>query len=299
MLSKKHCYDINYWLFDNVHNKLNIKEEDPLFYNIIDSVHSVWRDINESLPDKTHICKPDSTLMDMPVLKEFKHLFDFIENFAFFKAEAFKDTPKACTKYFKYLERSVQIYYAREIFCTNPESNMCNRYIDNYKSYNPKNVREELNVSKLIMGLVWYQCYRDVVSLFRAVKKQPYRLEVKFRTVQGDVGTTVVVPDAIKEFFRAVYSVLKHIYGIVYFLIFLPVLFILGPYVFFLLIYKFTPLGRQMLRARALLKKKLKTNISYEDIILLNGSSESIFSGSSSDSSYIVGYQASSQSSSG
>ncbi|SCO73383.1 Plasmodium vivax Vir protein, putative [Plasmodium vivax] len=223
MLSKKHCYDINYWLFDNVHNKLNIKEEDPLFYNIIDSVHSVWRDINESLPDKTHICKPDSTLMDMPVLKEFKHLFDFIENFAFFKAEAFKDTPKACTKYFKYLERSVQIYYAREIFCTNPESNMCNRYIDNYKSYNPKNVREELNVSKLIMGLVWYQCYRDV----------------------------------------------------------------------------FTPLGRQMLRARALLKKKLKTNISYEDIILLNGSSESIFSGSSSDSSYIVGYQASSQSSSG
>ncbi|GAW84102.1 variable surface protein [Plasmodium gonderi] len=287
-----HCYDINYWLFDEVSNKLRIKEDNPTFFNIIDSIHNVWDDINNNLQDKTKMCQPDSTLMDIPVLKEFKYLFDYAEDRYVLREEALKDTPNSCKQYFKYIKRFIPIYYTNKSFCSNTNINICNRYLGIYEYYDPKHLSRYIKLSNLLAGLIWYPCYRNVLHIFLSALKQPQRLEVKTRT-RRTVEKNVETPAEINMISLAGKTIFNIIYSFPYYYIMSPFIFILLPIFILFLLYKFIPQGKAMLCTLARIRKKIRNNISYEDVSLLNDNSKSLFRVNSEDSSYNLQYQCS------
>lgn len=124
--NRKHCYDLNYWLYYVVSNDLKINDNDSDFYEIIDRLQDVWKFINNSKKSSDlNSCNTDDTLIDIKVLKEVKCLFYFIEDFSIMKSAAMANTRGACKIYFEYLECNVPLYYKWEKICTVDEDNTC------------------------------------------------------------------------------------------------------------------------------------------------------------------------------
>ncbi|GAW80087.1 variable surface protein [Plasmodium gonderi] len=284
LINKKRCYDLNYWLLEEVSNKLNIKEDHPDFYDIIDKIHIVWKDINNGLIYKSNICMPDSTLMDMEVLKQFKELFDYVEDYKTNLVEAIYRTSSACEKNIGYLNRIIPMYYANKSFCTNPETNICNKYIDNYEEYDPKNIGKYLKWTDVFWKIMMYPCYQKVIKISLSAQTQPQRVDVKYRAPKK-VETSVVAPLPISEPYvqdqvtkESKNSPTNH------FLIIL-IVFTLGQLLAFLLLYKKTHDAHQRKN-----KKKTWNNDFHEDVLLI-GDTDSLQSDNSQDSSYILQYQ--------
>ncbi|EDL42731.1 variable surface protein Vir12-related, partial [Plasmodium vivax] len=78
--NKKRCYDLNFWLYDQVYKNLqSSKQNSEHMGNIIDKVQDVWKNIvDREFYNEEYKCHPDKELLfNIGYLQEIKDLFDF------------------------------------------------------------------------------------------------------------------------------------------------------------------------------------------------------------------------------
>ncbi|GAB67531.1 VIR-like CYIR protein [Plasmodium cynomolgi strain B] len=279
-LSKKHCYDLNYWLYEQVYENLNNNENDENFFKIIDGLQDVWKNINnDKFPNADNLCHPDKTLIDMKYLKDVKHLFDLIEDFSTIKTAAIKDTNNACQKYIDYLKLKVPLYYEWNDVCTMEEENICTRYIDDYPKYNPKNVLENLSVVSLALASIFNDCYQNIINLFTEAEKIEPRTVLKHRGITGPSESNVVkiggraLAEAISDtpqsgnmliginaLATSLFSVVKRFNSYVFNLVAPVGLSLLSLLLFLYVLYKFTPIGKSINLTHKRVKNKFVGN---------------------------------------
>ncbi|SBT57417.1 PIR Superfamily Protein [Plasmodium ovale wallikeri] len=194
--NRKHCCDLNYWLYEQVYNNFNNIEQSEYFYDIIDYLLQVWRNAKkDKFNNRDDICKPKHTLTDMGDLQEIKNLFDFIEDFPLLKYEANNNTSYACKKYVHYINCNIPLYYRWRNICSSETDNTCKKYIDNYDRYHLKNVMYELNKLKISAEYFFNPCYVNVSYLFTSAKRLSTQKEIKRIHVKinhKDVGNRTI-----------------------------------------------------------------------------------------------------------
>ncbi|SCO66328.1 VIR protein [Plasmodium vivax] len=302
---KKRCYDLNYWLCEEVYNKLKPYGLEGELENVIPRIHSVWKKIVEKeIPDKDYKCYPDDKLIyNMSYLKEIKDLFDFFEDFPITRKDIIANAEEACHKYRKYLRPKIPIYYTWRDSC-NIEGFICKRYIDNHEKYRPAGVLFYLD-PWLILTYSSNECFKEVHDVFRDSKKEPKRNDEIYIKIMEKLKrerpsknlVSAKVGEGLRgsEFFipgdndNLMYRITVNGFYFTVEVIIPFLLFIFAVYLLFQMVYKFTPLGRSMLRTRAKVRQRIKPNLDYEDIVLLYGSEESLVS-NSDDNSYNLHY---------
>ncbi|SBT56565.1 PIR Superfamily Protein [Plasmodium ovale wallikeri] len=309
--NNKRCYDLNYWLYDQVFNNSDNNNDDRISYGIVFKLQDIWKNINDDKIESDHgdtheLCHPDSDLFDMKFLKQMKDLFDFIEDFLQVRREAIDDTRKACLKYVEYLRERVPIYYGWDKYCVRQDGNTCTKYIQKYQDYNPKKVLNDLD-GWIYVTFFLNSCYVDVVNIFVQAQEAEKRSAPQKINVLGEgedvrdalVNAIVQAGSTVDKSANSedskgstnaslISMLLKAFYYIANFGA--PVtLSLLGTLMIFFLLYKFTPFGLYLLRIRARIRRKFGPNIRYDDMILLDYSSDSSLS-SSHESLYSISY---------
>ncbi|GAW79036.1 variable surface protein [Plasmodium gonderi] len=306
---KKHCFDLNYWLYEQVFSKL--KENGKLgdVKSLISKFQDVWKKaVDKDFKEKKFACYPDEKLYsNMSYLQELKDLFDFFEDFKSLRKEILDDTFSACTKYCEYLRQRIPVYYTWRDSCL-VKDYACKRYIDDYMKYRPSSLTFYLSF-KVLLSYHKHPCLSDVYRIFVKAKAKPKRndslykdLMYKSESENSDGNSfSAKAEDALpgsplyiksNSDSLVLYYTWKRI-RFTYEKIFPYVLLFLGTLLIAYIVYKvntkFTPLGRSMLRTRAKVRKRIKPYIDYDDIMLLSDSDESLIS-SSTDESYTVMY---------
>ncbi|EDL45429.1 hypothetical protein PVX_090320 [Plasmodium vivax] len=132
--NKKRCYDLNFWLHDQVYKNLqSSKKSTEYLGGIVDKLQSVWQDIvDKEFQGRVFTCLPDKKLLlNMQFLQEIKDLFDFFQDYSEIKGEIIAKPLEACLKYVDYLRQKLPIYYTWRDSCVKEEYT-CKRYIDDY-----------------------------------------------------------------------------------------------------------------------------------------------------------------------
>ncbi|SBT84344.1 PIR protein [Plasmodium ovale] len=293
--SKKHCYDLNFWLYEQVYKNFESNENDENFYKTLDLLIEAWTNINnDKFANEENLCHPDPTLVDMEYLKEIKYLFDFIEDFIIIKTAAIKDTNNACYKYLDYLKKKVPIYYEWKDLCTMEGDNICTRYIDDYVKFNPKNVLENLSVVGLALASIFNDCYQNVINLFTEAEKLPARTLLKHRNSVGKLESTIIktgralaesgsdpMPSGsifvgINAFVSSLFSVMKGFNSYVFNLVTPVSLSLLGILMLFYILYKFSSLRQSIYRTHKKIKNKFGRNKGKDEIGPLSDCSGSL-----------------------
>ncbi|SBS94017.1 PIR Superfamily Protein [Plasmodium ovale curtisi] len=181
-LGEKHCFDLNYWLYNEVYKNLKHDEKHKDFYYIVDYLMEIWKRIKkEDYADWKYLCNPDKTLCDMKFLKEVKTLFDNAENYFFIRDEALNSLANTCSKYFDYISYNAELYYRWKSICTNGESNICSKYIDNFHGYNPERVLKKFSKWSLFWLYTTNRCIQKIVSVVKRAKELPPVTVIKSR----------------------------------------------------------------------------------------------------------------------
>ncbi|EDL42712.1 variable surface protein Vir14-related [Plasmodium vivax] len=308
--NKKRCYDLNYWLYNEVYKNLQSSEKDLIYFNeITTDLKRAWKKIVDDVFRNDHYkCYPDEKLLvNMGFLQEIKDLFDFYEDFNEMKKEIVDDTYNSCFKYVDYLKQRIPVYYAWRDSCK-VDDFACKRYIDDYMKYRPAGIVSELSYISVILTYPGNPCYSSVYDVFIDAKVQPkrnddiYRRKMEKLAKENPRGNLLLTDmgDGLREseFFipgdHDVYWYRKGwgIYNRITHNITLPMLGIAGVFLILYAFYKFTPLGKMFKHTRAKVRRRIQPNINYDDIVLLYGSEESLAS-SSVDSSYNLSYASS------
>ncbi|CAD2083608.1 PIR protein CIR protein [Plasmodium vinckei brucechwatti] len=224
----KHCYDLNYWLYEQVYKKFNLNENNIHFFITLDILLNSWENMNaDQFNGKNDICQPDNTLVDINYLKEIKYLGDYVENFNTIKSAAIEDTNKACNVYIDYLRYAIPAYYEWNKLCTLEEENLCNKYIHDYEKYDPKGVLSNLSVTGLAVAQLFNKCYKNIVNIFLSTNNGSERTTIKLRngleTIsygitenQGRSLSEVEIPiEEPTDMFAPVTYILNSIYSII------------------------------------------------------------------------------------
>ncbi|SBT32443.1 PIR Superfamily Protein [Plasmodium ovale wallikeri] len=181
-LNMKHCFDLNYWLYNEVYKNLSSDEKQTKFYHIVDYLLDIWSKIkSEKYQNKDNLCNPDKTLSDMNFLKEVKSVFDNIENYDTLKKAALENSSNACDKYYNYMSFNAPLYYKWRDTCTGRTSNVCSKYIKNYNSYSPGSVMKHLNFFVLLIKAASNPCFQNMKNLITNAKKSISPPELKYR----------------------------------------------------------------------------------------------------------------------
>ncbi|KMZ92889.1 hypothetical protein PVMG_05449 [Plasmodium vivax Mauritania I] len=298
--NKKRCYDLNFWLYDQVFNNLkSTSEYDTKFFKDISTrLQEVWKKIVDAkFKGQPFQCYPDKDLLlNMGYLQEVKDLFDFFQDYNEMKKEIIADTYKSCRRYLDYLKQRIPVYYTWRDSCKVDEF-ACKRYIDDYMKYRPASIVPDLNP----LIVLWYPytpCYQSVYDLFVKAKEQPKRNDGIYKkkmeklerlnpggnlllTDMGDGlrGSEFFIPGDHDDYWlRLKWDILLYITDDIT----PPLLGIVGVLLILWALYKFTPIGKTVRRTRAKVRKRIRPNINYDDIKLLYGSEESL--NSSTDS---------------
>ncbi|GAB69964.1 CYIR protein, partial [Plasmodium cynomolgi strain B] len=175
--NRKRCYDLNFWLYDQVFNKLkSTSEYDTKFFKDTSTrLQEVWKNIVDAkFKGQAFECYPDKDLLlNMGYLQEIKDLLDFFEDYNEMKNEIINNTYNGCRRYVNYLKQRIPVYYAWRDSCKVKEF-ACKRYIDDYMKYRPSSIVPKL--SPLIVVMYAYTpCYKSVYDVFVKAKLQPKR----------------------------------------------------------------------------------------------------------------------------
>ncbi|SBS91508.1 PIR Superfamily Protein [Plasmodium ovale curtisi] len=181
-LNMKHCFDLNYWLYNEVYKNLSFNEKQTKFYHIVDYLLEIWSKIkSEKYQNRDNLCNPDKTLSDMDFLKEVKSVFDNIENYDALRSAALENSSNACDKYYDYMSYNAPLYYKWRETCTDRTSNVCSKYIKNYNSYSPGSVMKDLNFFVLLLKAVSNPCFKNMKNLITSAKKSLSPPKLKYR----------------------------------------------------------------------------------------------------------------------
>ncbi|SCA60053.1 VIR protein [Plasmodium vivax] len=163
--NKKRCYDLNYWLYNEVYKNLQTSENGLVDFNAITTkLKGVWKNIvDNAFKNDDYECYPDEKLLvNMGFLQEIKDLFDFYEDFNVMKKEIIANTYKSCFKYVDYLKQRIPVYYTWRDSCK-VEDFACKRYIECYPD------------EKLLVNMGFLQEIKDLFDFyedFNEMKKE-------------------------------------------------------------------------------------------------------------------------------
>ncbi|CAI7720774.1 PIR protein [Plasmodium vivax] len=292
--NRKRCYDLNFWLYNEVYKNLQSSPKDIVYFNHISTMlKDVWKKIvDDKIRNDDYKCYPDEKLLvNIGFLQEIKDLFDFYEDFNEMKKEIIADTYNSCFKYLDYLKQRIPVYYTWRDSCK-VEDFACKRYIDDYMKYRPASIVPELSYFSVVLTYPGNPCYASVYDLFVKAKEQPKRNDDIYRrkmeklakenpggnlllTDMGDGlrGSEFFIPGDHDDYWlRLKWDILLYITDDIT----PPLLGIVGVLLILWALYKFTPIGKTVRRTRAKVRKRIRPNINYDDIKLLYGSEESL-----------------------
>ncbi|ANQ09223.1 Variable surface protein Vir14-related [Plasmodium coatneyi] len=302
--NKKRCYDLNYWLYNEVYKNLNASEQNTKHWgDIVRRVQEVWRNIvDKEFYTDEHRCYPDDQLLlHMGYLQEIKDIFDFFEDYNQIKKEIIANTSKACRKYVDYLKQRIPLYYTWKDSCA-MDASTCKRYIDNYSKYRPLNVINSLNKYSLMWSYFFNDCYKEVYNLFVEATKQPkrndsiYKKKIDMLEESNTKSNLPLIPLAEKLRVNELSVAHDHndygfreqwpVYKDRAYRILRPMLGTVGVFLILYTLYKFMSLGRILRHRRAKRKKRrIGPAVNYDDIMLLYQTNESLTSSSRDNSS--------------
>ncbi|GAB70016.1 CYIR protein [Plasmodium cynomolgi strain B] len=130
----KHCYDLNYWLYDELAKKLDAK------------IQKQWNSIDKNgrPNDSSKICNPESQLFKTGLFEYIKKLLDYFENFETFTKEMGTQN-KEPNKYCDYIKKCVPLYFTFKQLCQLISNNICEKYLKHDDSYNPAELLSNLS----------------------------------------------------------------------------------------------------------------------------------------------------------
>ncbi|SCO68388.1 VIR protein [Plasmodium vivax] len=142
----KHCYDLNYWLHDQLSMFLGRKANNANIYALFTEFKKVWESlIKDELFDNTdYICMPKPELFKIPLVKYMQYILDYVENYQTINDEITKPVEKP-NKYCPYVSEKVQLYHAFKALCSTVLNKYCKQYIDDYTKYNPSTLLHMLS----------------------------------------------------------------------------------------------------------------------------------------------------------
>ncbi|KMZ79353.1 hypothetical protein PVIIG_05999 [Plasmodium vivax India VII] len=141
----KHCYDLNYLLYDEVTKELGKGNTTTNIYPFFEKIQKQWEKIDRSgnSNDSDKICMPESQLFKTGLFKHMKKLLDYFENFENIKKEL--ETPNdEHKKYCDYILKSVPLYFTFQQLCNLIKNDICIKYLEIDDRYNPKELLSKL-----------------------------------------------------------------------------------------------------------------------------------------------------------
>ncbi|GAB70083.1 CYIR protein, partial [Plasmodium cynomolgi strain B] len=123
----KHCYDLNYWLYDELTTKLDAK------------IQKQWNGVNTKGKSNNNgkICKPQSQLFKTGLFKSIKN---YLITLKIMKQLKEKETENTETKiYCDYIKERVSLYFTFKQLCQLMKNDICQKYLKDYDDdrYNP------------------------------------------------------------------------------------------------------------------------------------------------------------------
>ncbi|KMZ84792.1 variable surface protein Vir14 [Plasmodium vivax Brazil I] len=143
----KHCYDLNYWLYDQLSTFRDQNNKNITINSTFTEFSKVWRSfIEKELLDGTNssICMPEPKFYEKKLIKHLKDLFDYAENYKRIENEITKSSEKPKI-YCSYILGKVHLYFMGKKLCSSGESDRCTTYIGNYKQYDPSTLLSQLS----------------------------------------------------------------------------------------------------------------------------------------------------------
>ncbi|VWU48090.1 PIR protein [Hepatocystis sp. ex Piliocolobus tephrosceles] len=180
---KKHCFDLNFWLYITIHKNLTKPKNLSKLFQALDEYYKEWDKINRDKKLKNYLlCKPDRKLVGIKFLTEVKHLFDYFENYEFVINEAKKNCQDACNKYYDQLKTLIPIYYKWLDICKLKKENICNKYISNHDNFAPRSILQHVNVVGLAFTVLINKCLKNVINLVQESEQLKPRTDVLIRS---------------------------------------------------------------------------------------------------------------------
>ncbi|GAB70079.1 CYIR protein, partial [Plasmodium cynomolgi strain B] len=134
----KHCYDLNYWLYNEVTTQFGDHKTKKYIYHFFEKIQKQWNDIDRNGESNKNgkICNPESEHFKTELFKYIKKLLDYLENFETFKNEMeTKKTEIKETKPYKYcdnIKECVPLYFTFKKLCELIKNDICTKYVQNY-----------------------------------------------------------------------------------------------------------------------------------------------------------------------
>ncbi|KAI4839057.1 PIR protein [Plasmodium brasilianum] len=172
---KKHWYDVNFWLVEQVYKNLHYNRNHGDYKNIISTFLDVWKKIiHDKYPQYNDSLAPDE-IYDMDMMTENKYLFDYMENYEDLKQIIINNSHNIWDKHFDYFKKRVALYYKwKGWFTFNNGKN--NKYFDDFNKY---------DIKDYFFSLPWYKkvtyyfhpCYNKIMGALEEFKEST--IEVK------------------------------------------------------------------------------------------------------------------------
>ncbi|KMZ87950.1 hypothetical protein PVBG_05398 [Plasmodium vivax Brazil I] len=143
---QKHCYDLNYWLFEEVSKAFNDHEKNTNVYLAIEELHKSWKEANQNhgLQNTNNKCMPEVELFKRKLHKPMKDFLDYIENVSTLQ-QKFYENNEEHNKYCSYILKNVPLYFMSQQLCSKMDIDICKKYIGNYDNYNPSELLTKLS----------------------------------------------------------------------------------------------------------------------------------------------------------
>ncbi|VVA00230.1 PIR protein [Plasmodium vivax] len=146
-LFNKHCYDLNYWLYDQLFQLHDQSNKNTTIKSTFKEFSKVWRSfIEDELLDSTNssICMPEPEFYERNIIKHMKEFLDYTENYKTIADEIDKSNENA-KKYCSYILGKVPLYFMFKELCPEKINKYCTKYIPYYEKYDPSALLSNLS----------------------------------------------------------------------------------------------------------------------------------------------------------
>ncbi|SCO65518.1 VIR protein [Plasmodium vivax] len=142
----KHCYDLNYWLYEEVTNTLDEGEQKKNINFFFEEIQKQWNKINRNgKPDNNgKKCEPEFQLFNTGLYKPIKELLDYFENFERFKTEMGKSNTQP-NDYCENIKKCIPLYFTFKRLCQIINNDICKKYLKENDKYNPEELLSNLS----------------------------------------------------------------------------------------------------------------------------------------------------------
>ncbi|CAI7719033.1 PIR protein [Plasmodium vivax] len=142
----KHCYDLNYWLYDQVTNKLVKNKNTNNIYSVFEKIQNIWKNIErqEKPGDNKKKCVPESKLFKTGLFEYFKQLLDYIENYQTIE-QGISQPSEQRHKYCAYILKIAPFYFMLQQLYSVIKIDICEKYIKNNNKYNPSKLLDKFS----------------------------------------------------------------------------------------------------------------------------------------------------------